>query len=60
MGVLTFSDLRVEVVSENFAVAFGRWNIARNENPPNGLFTLYVKKINGNWKVVHDHSSVAE
>ena len=59
MGVLTFSDLRVEVVSENFAVAFGRWNIARNENPPNGLL-LCMLKINGNWKVVHDHSSVAE
>lgn len=60
MGELTFSDLKVEVYSKNSAMAFGRWKISRQQNPVNGLFTLILKKIKGEWKVVHDHSSIAQ
>ena len=60
MGNLTFTDLKVEAFSSTSAMAFGRWKIAREPAPIGGLFTLIVKKIKGEWKVVHDHTSMQQ
>lgn len=55
---LTFSDLDVTVLSPDAAVAFGRFqNQSKDGTYATGLFTLLVRKIDGQWKVVHDHSS---
>lgn len=55
---LTFSDLDVMVMSPDAAVVFGRFhNHGKDGGYATGLYTLVVKKIDGSWKIVHDHSS---
>ena len=59
MGVLTFSDLEIEVVSAQDALVFGRWALQRDADRPNGLFTLHMKHIDGAWVIASDHTSSA-
>ncbi len=55
---LTFSDLDVMVLAPDAAVAFGRFhNHGKDGSYETGLFTLVVRKIDGAWVAVHDHSS---
>lgn len=61
MGVLTFSDLDVDVLAEDAALVFGRWHLARPEaGDAGGLFTLTFRKIDGAWVVTQDHTSSGE
>jgi hypothetical protein len=60
MGVLEFSGISITVISPEAAVVFGTWTLRRNADTPAGLFTLLFRKINGSWRIVHDHTSSAE
>lgn len=60
MGTLAFTDLDVEIIDATNALVFGRWELERDNDRPNGLFTLHVKKIDGRWVVSSDHTSSAE
>ncbi len=60
MGELAFTELDVEVLSESHALVFGRWRLTRENDSPNGLFTLHFKKFGKDWKIVSDHTSSAE
>lgn len=59
MGVLTFSDLEIEVLSPNAAVVFGRWKLRTAAGAePAGLFTLgWHREGDGQWRIVSDHTS---
>lgn len=57
MGVLTFSDIDITVISDDAALVFGQWKLQREEDEPWGLFTLLFRKTNNGWRVVHDHTS---
>jgi ketosteroid isomerase-like protein len=57
MGVLTFSDLEIDVVSKDAAVVLGNWSLAREKDNPKGKFTLIFRKFREGWKIVHDHTS---
>lgn len=57
MGFLTFGIKKVEFLNKNVAFVLGSWNLKREKDEPKGYFTLLLKKINGEWKVVVDHSS---
>jgi ketosteroid isomerase-like protein len=57
MGTLTFSDLDVTVFSKDAASVLGSWSLAREKDNPKGKFTLLFRKIKGNWRIVHDHTS---
>ena len=59
MGELAFTDLEVELLSATDALVFGRWRLTRENDSPNGLFTLHLKNIAGRWKIVSDHTSSA-
>lgn len=59
MGRLTFSDLQVQVVSRQFAVARGRWKVERAGRTAEGLFTLFLNRESEGWRIVHDHTSAA-
>ena len=59
MGILTFSDLEVTVVSKDAAVMTGRWHLQRANDEPHGRFTLIFRKTKQGWKIVHDHTSSA-
>jgi len=57
MGVLTFSDLEIEVLSKDSAVVLGSWALQREGDKPHGKFTLIFRKFKDGWKIVHDHTS---
>lgn len=60
MGTLAFTDLDVELLSASDALVFGRWTLTRQADAPTGLFTLHMRKQNGHWKIVSDHTSSAD
>ena len=59
MGTLMFSDLDVKVVSKDAAIVIGRWQLTRDKDTPHGRFTLIFRRMAGNWRIVHDHTSSA-
>jgi uncharacterized protein (TIGR02246 family) len=60
MGRLQFRDVTVEPLGDA-ALARGRWHLTMKDGTtPNGLFTLVLRKFDGHWRIVHDHTSAAE
>ena len=57
MGRLTFSDIEVTEQGPNVALVLGRWRLERVE-PIGGGFTLLLRKDDGRWVIVHDHTSI--
>jgi beta-aspartyl-peptidase (threonine type) len=59
LGKLTFSDLDVRRTGD-WATARGRWQLEKDGQKSGGLFTLLLRRMGGEWKIVHDHTSAAE
>jgi len=59
MGVLTFSELEISILSKDAALVLGRWHLKRANDEPHGTFTLLFRKTKAGWRIVHDHSSSA-
>jgi ketosteroid isomerase-like protein len=59
MGVLTFSDLEITMLSKDAALVLGRWHLKRANDEPHGTFSLVFRKRKAGWRIVHDHSSSA-
>ncbi|WP_291400183.1 nuclear transport factor 2 family protein [Daejeonella sp.] len=57
MGYLSFDIKDIKILSPDHAFVLGAWKLKREKDEPGGYFTLIVKKINGEWKVISDHSS---
>ena len=57
MGVLTFSDIEVKVLSKDAAVVLGSWALKREKDDPHGKFTLTFRKFKEGWRIVMDHTS---
>lgn len=57
MGVLTFSDLEITILSKDSAVVLGKWALQRESDNPNGRFTLTFKKFKEGWRIILDHTS---
>ena len=57
MGRLTFDLRTVRVLSAQWAVVFGGYQLERAEDRPSGLFTLLFEKRPEGWRIVHDHTS---
>lgn len=57
MGELTFTNIKVDVLSDQEAYVIGKWHLKRKIGNLEGHYTLLWKKIDGNWKIVSDHSS---
>ena len=59
MGTLTFSDLEIEQLGPDSALALGHWELKRASDNPHGRFTLIFRKTVDGWRIVHDHTSAA-
>lgn len=57
MGTLHFSEIQVEILGPDAALAFGRWRLDRGTDAPSGLFTLILRRTAALWRIVHDHTS---
>lgn len=57
MGLLSFDIKEVRMISADHAFVLGAWHLKRENDDPKGYFTLIMKKIRGEWKVIADHSS---
>ncbi len=57
MGTLAFDILELKKLSDDYYYVTGKWMLQRTADAPGGYFTLLLKKINGAWKIVSDHSS---
>ena len=58
MGQLDFSGLRVSQLVPGAAQVVGHWHLARpTAGDVQGYFLLVLKKIDGQWKVVADHTN---
>jgi len=61
MGKLEFSSLRIEVLGADAAFVRGMWRLTMSDGKtPHGLFTLIFRRFPEGWKIVHDHTSIAE
>ncbi len=59
MGQLTFSDLELVPLCDSAALVLGRWHLRRAGDEPHGNFSLIFRRIDGQWRIVHDHTSLA-
>ena len=61
MGRLRFDGIEVIPLGEDAALARGAWRLTmRDGQQPHGLFTLLLRRIDGAWRIVHDHTSSGE
>lgn len=59
MGTLKFDIDRVQPLGPLAALVLGRWHLERAE-PIGGNFSLIFQRIKGEWRIIHDHTSVLE
>ena len=57
MGELKFKVHKTEVLSNDAVLVIGNWSIHREMTDFGGKFSLLWRKINGEWKIVIDHTS---
>jgi ketosteroid isomerase-like protein len=61
MGQLNFSAMRIEMLGADAAFVRGAWQLTMSDGKtPHGLFTLIFRRFPDGWKIVHDHTSLAE
>ncbi len=57
MGTLTFKIMQINIIDLKNAFVLGAWHLKREADEPEGFFTLWLKRIKGEWKIVCDHTS---
>jgi beta-aspartyl-peptidase (threonine type) len=57
MGRLTLSGMEITPLGDAAALVLGQWKLDRQSEPVGGNFTLVLRKIDGRWVIVHDHTS---
>lgn len=57
MGKLHFDYIEMRQLSKAYFFVVGRWHLVRSAGNLDGAFTLLLKKINGQWVIIRDHSS---
>lgn len=57
MGKLVFGNLESQELGSDVILMLGTWKLERAD-PAQGNFSLVWKRIDGQWVIVHDHSSL--
>lgn len=57
MGKFTSTILSMKKLSRKYYFVVGKWYLKRSIGDVSGHYTLLIKKINGEWVIVADHSS---
>ncbi|MDJ0644407.1 MAG: DUF4440 domain-containing protein, partial [Flavobacteriaceae bacterium] len=56
-GTLTFDLLEFDQLSETIFFVIGKFYLKRKVGDASGHFSIILKKIDGQWKIIADHSS---
>ena len=59
MGYLDFKVIKLDLLDPHNALMLGGWHLKRTSGDIGGYFTLWFRKINGEWKIVCDHTSAS-
>lgn len=57
MGKLKFEILRMNPISKDAAFLTGTFYLKRSIGDVSGIFTLVLRKIEGRWVIVYDHTA---
>jgi beta-aspartyl-peptidase (threonine type) len=57
MGQVQFDQLEITPLGQTAALVLGRWRLSRDPDSLEGTFTLIFRRIDGQWVIVHDHTS---
>jgi len=57
MGKLDFEVLKLYKIDTHTAIMIGKFYLTRTIGDHQGYYTLVWQKIDGNWKIICDHSS---
>jgi len=57
MGKLHFNILELKPMAADLYFVVGKWHLQRTVGDLEGHFSLLIRKIKGNWKIIADHSS---
>jgi uncharacterized protein (TIGR02246 family) len=61
MGQLGFEGIEIAPLAPDAAFARGAYRLRMKDgSEPHGLFTLLLRRLDGAWRIVHDHTSSAE
>ena len=57
MGELSFDIIKLKRLSDQYYFVVGKWMLRRTAGDLSGHYNLLIQKINGEWKIIADHSS---
>ena len=57
MGKFTSTILSMKKLSKEYYFVVGKWYLKRSVGDVIGHYTLLIRKINGEWVIIADHSS---
>lgn len=57
MGQLSFDLLNFKELAEDVFLVIGKYNLKRTVGDASGYFSIILKKLEGHWKIIADHSS---
>lgn len=57
LGSLSFENMDVNLITDDVAVVTGRFNLVKSEQAENGTYSLVLRRFDGAWRIVHDHTN---
>ncbi|HZY78110.1 MAG TPA: DUF4440 domain-containing protein [Cyclobacteriaceae bacterium] len=57
MGELKFTFYEFRFIGSDACMVTGRYRLKRKADEPTGMFTLLLRKMEGKWLIVYDHTS---
>ena len=60
MGTLDTSEVEIVPMSRDSAAVHGRWELTRAGETLGGLYTLVMRRIDGEWKIISDTTTSAD
>lgn len=57
MGMLTFSDIKLQRIKRKLVMVTGSWKLTREKDVLQGYYTLLWKRVKYKWYIIIDHTS---
>jgi uncharacterized protein (TIGR02246 family) len=59
MGTFAVQELEIDILTDSDVLVIGQWSHTAGPLVRQGVFTIHMKKLEGGWVVVTDHTSSA-